>query len=203
LSPRGGAANKAGRLGETPWQGEKKIAWEKSALELGVEFGGRGGYLWSMRRSFTWLSMLVLLGLALPAEGATGRVIKVLPFLLDAQGRHSLSPSLYERDAYQAELRQNPQKRSGMLYEVHWKAKGKVSSPLKLQLELRGMAEGNIPRQLVLAKAVASGGWFGHWTGLVLSEQQYKELGEVTAWRVSLWEGERLLGEQESFLWRP
>jgi hypothetical protein len=100
-------------------------------------------------------------------------------------------------------LRQNPQKRSGMLYEVHWKAKGKVSAPLRLQLEVRGMAEGNLPRQFVLKKAVRSGGWFGHWTGLVLSGQQCKELGEVTAWRVSLWEGERLLGEQESFLWQP
>jgi hypothetical protein len=29
----------------------------------------------------------------------------------------------------------------------------------------------------------------------------YKQFGEVTAWRVSLWSGDQLLGEQKSFLW--
>ncbi len=155
-----------------------------------------------MRRPFACLSLLILLALTLPCGAATGRVIKVLPFYLDVKGRHSLSPSLYERDVYQAYLLQNPEKRSGLMYDVHWKTKGKTAAPLRLQLELRGIAEGNLPRQLVLEKTVQSGGgWFGHWTGLVLSGEKSKELGAVTAWRATLWEGERLLGEERSFLW--
>ena len=48
---------------------------------------------------------------------------------------------------------------------------------------------------------VEPGGWLSHWSGVALSSKEYKELGEVTAWRVTLWEGSQLLGEQKSFLW--
>jgi hypothetical protein len=154
------------------------------------------------RQPFACLSFLILLALTLPCAAATGRVIKVLPFYLDLKGRHSLSPSLYERDLYQAYLLQNPEKRSGMMYDVHWKTKGTADAPLRLQVELRGIAEGNLPKQIVLEKALPSGGgWFGHWTGLILSGERYKQLGQVTGWRATLWEGDRLLGEERSFLW--
>ena len=145
--------------------------------------------------------MLVLLALALPCGAATGRVIKVLPFYLDRQGRHTRSPSLFERDVYQAYLFQNPEKRSGMMYDVHWKTKGAPTAPLRLRIELRGVAQGNLPSQLVLEKTVPPSGWFGYWTSLLLTGEKYKQFGEVTAWRATLWEGQRLLGEQESFLW--
>jgi hypothetical protein len=147
--------------------------------------------------------LLILLGLTLPCGAATGQVIKVLPFYLDLKGRHSRSPSLFDRDVYQAYLLQNPEKRSGMMYDVHWKAKSKTVVPLRLQIELRGAAEGNLPSHIVLEKAVQSGGgWFApQWTGLILSGEQYKQFGEVTAWHATLWEGERLLGEAASFLW--
>jgi len=166
-----------------------------------IEFTARGGYLWSMRRPFACLSMLVLLALALPCGAATGRVIKVLPFYLDAQGRHTRSPSLFERDVYQAYLLQNPEKRSGMMYDVHWKTKGAPTAPLRVQIELRGIAQGNLPSQLVLETTVPPSGWFGYWTRLLLTGEKYKQFGEVTAWRATLWEGQRLLGEQQSFLW--
>jgi hypothetical protein len=157
--------------------------------------------------------LLIMLALALPCGAATGRVIKVLPFYLDLQGRHTRSPSLFERDVYQAYLLQNPEKRSGMMYDVHWKTKGPTAAPLRLQVELRGIAEGNLPTQAVLEQAVPSGGQkrsarllrlaglSPHWTGLILSGQKYKQIGAVTAWRATLWEGDRLLGEQRSFLW--
>ena len=154
-----------------------------------------------MHRPVARLSLLIMLALTLPCGAATGRVIKVLPFYLDLQGRHTLSPSLFERDVYQAYLLQNPEKRSGMMYDVHWKVKGTMAAPLRLQVELRGIAEGNLPSQTVLEKAVPSGGRSGHWTGLILSGQKYKQIGAVTAWRATLWEGDRLLGEERSFLW--
>jgi len=69
------------------------------------------------------------------------------------------------------------------------------------QIELRGIAQGNLPSQLVLETTVPPSGWFGYWTRLLLTGEKYKQFGEVTAWRATLWEGQRLLGEQQSFLW--
>jgi hypothetical protein len=154
-----------------------------------------------MRHSwFLWLALGWLMCAAL-AEAATGRVIKVLPQFLDLEGRNSLSPSLYERDAYQARLRRDPSKVSGMCFQVQWKTKGKAWDPLKIRVELRGAAQGNLPRQLVLEETVQPGGWFSNWTKVMLKAEEFKKLGAVSSWRVTLWEGAQLLGEQKSFLW--
>ena len=135
------------------------------------------------------------------ALAATGRVIKVLPHFLDLKGRAALSPSLYDRDAYQVILREHPEKRSGLRFDMQWKTRGAVWSDLKLRVELRGLAQGASPKQMILEQEIAASGWFGRWTSMTLTGQEYKEIGEVTAWRVSLWEGEELLSEQRSFLW--
>lgn len=154
-----------------------------------------------MRGSLFWFVLVGCLAAGLPAQAATGRVIKVLPSFLDLRGQQSLSPSLYERDAYQAQLRLRPEKRSGIRYDVQWKAKGSLRERLKLRAELRGFSPDGTPKRLVLEKAVESTHWWGAWTSLTLSGQQYKDFGDVTSWRVTLWEGEQLLGEQKSFLW--
>lgn len=154
-----------------------------------------------MRRLFICLTLVYWFALGLPVQAATGRVIKVLPHFLDLEGHNAISPSLYDRDAYQFFLRQHPEKRSAVRFDVQWKAKGPVRDTIKLRLELRGTAQGNLPRQLVLERSVEPGGWFRHWTSLTLGGDEYKDFGEVTAWRVTLWEKERLLGEQKSFLW--
>lgn len=154
-----------------------------------------------MNRKSTLL-LLILFCLAAPAvQAATGRVIKVLPHLLDPQGQHTSSPSLYERDAYQAELRRHPERVGGIRYDVHFKARGGQFAPLKIKVELRGVTQGNLPRQTVLEQDVKLTGVFGKWIGLALEGQSYKDFGTVTAWRVTLWEGEELLSEQTSFLW--
>jgi hypothetical protein len=154
-----------------------------------------------MRRLSIHLAVMGILLAALPGQAATGRVLKMLPFYLDLQGRHELSPSLYERDAYQDFLRQHPEKRSAMLFDIQWKVKGEARAPLKLRLQLRGSAHGETAKELALEKAVDRGGRYSRWTGLKLEGQQYREFGEVTAWRATLWEGDQLLGEQKSFLW--
>jgi hypothetical protein len=153
------------------------------------------------RSAISWVILVCLL-LSSTAMAGTGRVIKVLPEFLDLQGRTALSPSLYERDAYQAELRAHPERRSGLRFYVQWKTKGAIWQPMNLRLELRGRAEGNLPKQLVLEEPLVNKGTkFTRWTGMTLNGQQYQQLGTVTAWRVTLWEGKRLLGEQKSFLW--
>jgi hypothetical protein len=40
-----------------------------------------------------------------------------------------------------------------------------------------------------------------HWERLTLAGEKYHEFGEITAWRVTLWVGDQLIGEQKSFLW--
>ena len=154
-----------------------------------------------MRRWFIWLWLAGGLAVVCPAQAATGRVIKVLPQFLDLKGYNSLTPSLYERDLYQAHLRVHTNECSGMRFNVQWKAKGQATAPLKLRVELRGVAHGDFPKQLVLETPVEPGGWFSHWTAVNLAGEEYKSFGEVTAWRATLWEGSQLLGEQKSFLW--
>jgi hypothetical protein len=155
-----------------------------------------------MRRSI----LLVLFCCALwsvgsPANAATGRVIKVLPQFLDLEGRHALTPSLYERDAYQAYLRKHPAEQSGMRFAIQWKTHGGVYSPLKLRVEIRGTAKGDLPTHTTLETEVKPGGWFSHWASLSLTGDAWVKSGEVTAWRATLWEGDTLLSEQRSFLW--
>jgi hypothetical protein len=153
-----------------------------------------------------WLIASVLwLCLAVPsgaAEAVSGRVIKVLPLFLDTQGRTSKTPSLFDRDAYQAVLRSKPEQRSGLEFAVQWKAKGPSGTLLTLRLEARGGPKGKPPTQVVLEQTEKPrGGWFGTWTSFKIGGPEYRNFGELTAWRVSLWEGARLIGEQKSFLW--
>jgi hypothetical protein len=158
-------------------------------------------YLHNMRGLLLRLFFAGILLSALQTMAATGKVIKVLPHFLDKAGRNSLAPSLYERDAYQAFLRSHPEERSGMRFDVQWKKKGPIWEELKVRVELRGMAKGDLPEQRVLEQSVQAGGWFSNWTGLKLTGEDYLAFQEVTAWRVTLWEGEHLLSEQTSFLW--
>jgi hypothetical protein len=152
---------------------------------------------------------VLVLGLAgafflasVPVRAATGRVVKVLPEYLDLQGRNSISPSLYERDAYQALLRMHPERRSGIRFYVHWKIKGPAWEPLKVRLEIRGGAQGRLPATQTLEEPIrTTRGWLRHWTEITLKGDEYKKFGDVAAWRVTLWEGSQQLGEQHSFLW--
>jgi hypothetical protein len=136
------------------------------------------------------------------AAAATSSLIKVLPEFLDLKGRNSLTPSLYERDAYQVTLREHPERRSGIRFYIQWKSKKPVWEPLLARVELRGIAEGKLPRQTVLEQHVPNpGGSLTHWTAITLDGEAYKTFGSVTAWRVTLWEGRSLIGKEQSFLW--
>ena len=149
-----------------------------------------------------WFKQLPLLLLvfapALRAEDPTAKIIKVLPHLLDRDGRYSLSPSLYERDAYQAVLRKNPEKCSGLRFDIQWKAKSVAGTVLKLRVEVRGSKSA---KPLVLEQPVRRNHWYNRWNSLRMDEDSHQQVGEVIAWRATLWKGDRLLAEQKSFLW--
>src|SRR5881394_1100616 len=116
-----------------------------------------------MRRPILIVALCCLMAAVGSAEAASGRVIKVLPQFLDLKGRHALSPSLYDRDAYQAYLRQHTEKVSGMRFAIQWKATGAHAASLKLRVELRGVSHGELPPQTVIEQQVKAGGWFSHW----------------------------------------
>ena len=150
----------------------------------------------------TLLILLFTLGcftVATAAE-ATGRVIKVLPFFLDQQGREAKSPSLFDRDAYQAYLREHPAEVSTLRYDIQWKADKNLTGKLKLRLELRGSDAASVPK-LKTIEADVTPGTFSQWTELPLAGEDYKKLGSVVAWRVTLWSGDKQLSEEKSFLW--
>jgi hypothetical protein len=153
-----------------------------------------------MRRSCCLILSLFVGTAALASDWPTGKVLKVLPHLLDAQGRHTRSPSLYDRDAYQAELRKDQTKVSGVRFDIRWRAEAKTKAPAVLRVELRGTARNKLPSEIRLENffTLTSG---SQWSVLKLDGDQYQNFGEVTAWRVTLWAGDELLSEQKSFLW--
>jgi hypothetical protein len=143
-------------------------------------------------------AVLLILGLAAITAQANPKISKVLPHWLDKQGRHTLSPSLFERDAYQAQLRTNPDQRSGIRFDVKW-AKGsqRASANLNLQVELQTSAttEPVIIQQPL--KTTRRGGW----AALKLDGERYKAIGKIIAWRARLLDGDKTLAERRSFLW--
>lgn len=147
------------------------------------------------------LLLLFACGGGFCARAVDGRVIKVLPHFLDRKGQYTLSPSLYERDAYQVQLRQHPEERSAIRFDVQWKLYDPEKTQYRLRVEIRGVAEGNPPRQKTLEQSVRGRGWFSHWSSLTFGGEEYKQFGEVTAWRATLWQGDLLLAEKKSFLW--
>jgi len=151
-----------------------------------------------MRRVAIWILLVVVAGFVFDTEAATSRIIKVLPHLLDREGRHTLSPSLYGRDAYQAFLRKNPGKCSGMRFDIQWKAKTADQSRLKLRVEIRG---GSAANPMIVEQPVQPNHWYNRWSALALDGDSFQKAGEVIAWRATLSEGDALLAEQKSFLW--
>ena len=159
-----------------------------------------------MNRFRTGLLLAIIAGFACAGGAAPARIMKVLPHLLDRDGRYSLSPSLYERDAYQALLRKSPEKCAGIRFDVRWKAQ--AGNRVKLRIDIRGSttAEPLVLEQIVrLRKAslgeICSNHWYDRWTSLTLANESYQKVGEVIAWRATLWEGDKLLAERKSFLW--
>jgi len=173
----------------------------RSRARIVVEFMSAIIIVRAMRRLLNILFVLALSVCAMTSVAASGRVLKVLPHFLDLRGRHTLSPSLFDRDAYQAQLRQHPEQRSGVRFDVLWKGRSDPAKPLKLRIKLRGMARGDLPRTRILERDVTSRSNASRWTGLPLVGDDYQQLGEITAWHVSLLDGDRVLSEQQSFLW--
>ena len=153
-----------------------------------------------MRRLLMTLLLLGSLSAASASDAATGHIIKMLPLFLDLKGRDAISPSLFDRDAYQFFLRTHTNDVSVIRFDVLWRASNAKDAKLILRLELRGVGPDNLPRLTTLEQGVAPH-FFRHWTSFTLAGDDRKKFGEVVAWHATLWSGGRMLAEQKSFLW--
>jgi hypothetical protein len=153
-----------------------------------------------MRRFPMILFLLGSLFVASASDAITGHIVKVLPLFLNLNAQDAISPSLYDRDAYQLYLRNHTNEISAMRFDVLWSTSNAGTNDLLLRLELRGLGPNGVPRQSTLEQTVAPH-YFRHWTSLPLAGADYKIFGEVVAWHATLWSGPKMLGEQKSFLW--
>lgn len=146
------------------------------------------------------LVFLIVLGFALVAKAETAKVIKVLPQFLDLKGRASLNPSLFDRDAYQVALRDNPTNRSAIRFNVQWKAPYQNYDVLTLRIEAKG-GKGKEPTLVIMEQPVKLTTVFSKWTAVTLSGEAYQDFGELISWRATLLSGTNVVAEQKSFLW--
>lgn len=152
-----------------------------------------------MRRLFLFLGWAAFWA-GWTALAGEGRILKVLPHWIDQSGRHSLHPSMYERDAYQAYLRQNRNRVGGRRFDINWKGRKLDWSRTTLRVECRtGRNPTGAP--VVIESPVRKPRVTRAWAALVLDGAAYREAGDVVAWRVSLREGDREVASQASFLW--
>lgn len=132
--------------------------------------------------------------------GPHAKIIKVLPTFLDLKGRHALSPSLYERDAYQALLRKDKKLVSGMRFDVQWKAPSSASEKLVLKLELR-VSNARDAKPMVLETEVPRKRSGSRWSRLILDGEKFRDAGDVLAWRATIMDTGNKIAERTSFLW--
>ena len=153
-----------------------------------------------MRRFY--IAFAIMLLLAPVVQAGEGKVVKVLPQLLDEHGRQTLSPSLYERDAYQFTLHKNPKLRAGARLVVQWKAKKVDWAKLRLRAEIRCLL-GDDLHTVTMEEPAVKNGHFSSWSEFRIEGADYKTFGQIVAWRVTLFEGDHQINQLESFLWSP
>ncbi len=144
---------------------------------------------------------IVLLFLAI-MSGCVGLskegIVKVLPHYLDDEGRHSDGPSLLHRDVYQKKLRDEPELINALRFDIRWRGSGLGAETAKLRVEVRSSKAGVTPQ--VFEQQVKLGGR-ANWTGVLVSAEEYRKIGKMESWRATLLVGDKVLAEQQSFLW--
>jgi hypothetical protein len=171
-----------------------------TARKIRVELSAQKNYHPSMRRLLTVLLLLVSFSAAFASDIERGRIFKVLPLFLNLKGQDAVSPSLFDRDAYQAYLRLQTNGISAVRFDFLWQVKNPSVKKYKLRVELRGVGKGGKPTQTVMEQEVAPQ-WLRRWNSVTLGGADYKNFGSLIAWRATLWRGDELLSEQKSFLW--
>lgn len=144
-------------------------------------------------------TLLLIVAIPFAGSAAEQRVIKVLPHLMDQEGRIAKSPSLFERDAYQAWLRENPDERSGVRYDILWQSY--ISGEYTLKLELLGRVEDGRAQSKTVEVKLDVKDRRRHWGHVKFEGEEYQKFGRIVAWRVSIWQADQMLAKEQSFLW--
>jgi hypothetical protein len=97
-------------------------------------------------------------------------------------------------------LRKNPALCAGLRFDVQWKAPGVPNAAVTLRLEMRTSKKFDA-KPLVKEQPVTSRGFFSRWSAITVQEEAFKEMGQLVAWRVTLWREGEQIAEQKSFLW--
>ncbi|MSR66606.1 MAG: hypothetical protein EXS24_04450 [Pedosphaera sp.] len=142
---------------------------------------------------------LIWLCSSLVVWAGDGSILKVLPHLVDKDGRHSTGPNLIDRDVYQKELRTHPEKVVSFRFDINWSGKGLKSEKARIRIEARSFKPGVDP--IIIELPATSKGILSQWSGIAIDAETYKKFGLPESWRATLWEEDRLLSEQKSFLW--
>jgi hypothetical protein len=155
-----------------------------------------------MKTIFCRLCVMLVMTLfcVLPANAGSVKIFKVLPHYLDKEGRHALSPSLFERDRYQALLKANPEKCSTVRFDVLWRNTLSDIDDLNIVIEVRGSKQGEntfaVTEKLTPKKSIWS-----KWKKVNIPEETFLKIEGINAWRVIIRDGETNLQEYCSFLW--
>ena len=128
------------------------------------------------------------------------RIVKVFPLRIDSKNRTALTPSLFDRDAYQAFLRKNPKQCTGMVFKVQSKVPAGSPTSLTAKLEVRGEKAGD-QTSFTAEKRLERDKFGSTWFQFDVTGEAWGRLKGVSAWRISLFDGEKLVSEQKSFLW--
>jgi hypothetical protein len=128
-------------------------------------------------------------------------VLKVNRTLLDQFGHETdVVGDLQGQAAYQYDLRHDPFRQRGARFHIKWKAPRRAER-IRLVLDLQGLNPANeSTRATVAAHQPDMDGW-AEWTTLDIKGQQFKKLGEIMAWRVTLYSGDQVMAELPSANW--
>ncbi len=142
----------------------------------------------------SWISLSTLLA------AAEARIVKVLPQWMDARGRTSLAPSLFERDAYQDHLRNHPEEVAGIRFQVLARLpRTRESCDLVVRIRTASNPNGEPIERVVPVKRRL---WGKAWTEATLDGEAFRNAGKVLAWEVRLVDPTgNVVASQKSFLW--
>ena len=134
-------------------------------------------------------------------EKAPVTITKTLRHWLDLEGRHTTSPSLLDRDAYQAHLRDHPEEVSTLRFDLQLRFRTRDRSGYRIQVEIRHGSGSLIEIFSTETALKPRGKRRSFWNQIPISKKDYQALGDIIAWRVTVWEGPTPVARDESFLW--
>lgn len=149
------------------------------------------------------LAAIVFAGCATENKVSRGgcSVLKVNRTLLDEKGYETdVVGDLKGEAAYQYVLRHEPRRQTGARFHIKWKAPRKTDQ-LRLVLDLQGLNASNESTRDSISRSFPDRDDWAEWTTIDVTGAQFKKLGTIMAWRVTIHSGDRIMAELPSANW--